>query len=97
VHIVFPSGATQTFHTCGKVPRVSEKIEYIGFVNGIPIVRRVLGNVQDLPEKKEDTYLIVSQLVADACLGRDDLLVPADLVRDEQGRVIGCRALARNR
>lgn len=39
---------------------------------------------------------IVSSVVAQAVAGtRDDVLVPDDLVRDEQGRVIGARALAR--
>lgn len=38
---------------------------------------------------------IVSSLVAQAARGRSDLLVPDDTVRDADGRIIGCRSLAR--
>lgn len=44
---------------------------------------------------RRQTLLIVSRLVAEACPERDDLVVPDDTVRDDAGRIIGCRALAR--
>lgn len=40
-------------------------------------------------------YYIVSQLVKSALPDREDLLVPAEVVRDEQGHIIGCRSLGR--
>jgi len=43
----------------------------------------------------ETVYYIVSQLVKSACPGRDDLLVPAEVVRDNSGNIIGCRSLGR--
>ena len=61
----------------------------------IPVVRRDFGCVTGLPEPQHDTLLIVSQLVFDAQSGRTDLLVPHDMVRDSEGRIIGCRAFAR--
>lgn len=42
---------------------------------------------------KPTTYYIVSQLVKNALPHRADLLVPAEVQRDETGRVIGCRSL----
>jgi len=42
-----------------------------------------------------DVYYIVSQLVKSALPDRDDLLVPAEVVRDETGRIVGCRSLGR--
>jgi hypothetical protein len=38
---------------------------------------------------------IVSRVVAEAARDRDDLVVPDNVIRDDQGRVIACRALAR--
>lgn len=43
----------------------------------------------------EPVLFIVSRVVAEAAKDRDDLLIPDDVARDEEGRVIGCRALAR--
>lgn len=37
--------------------------------------------------------LIVSQLVKSACLERYDLVVPAEVVRDNEGKIIGCKSL----
>lgn len=51
-------------------------------------------DVKDLPSSKEETYYIVSVLVAQQRPGRDDLLVPYDLVRKD-GQIIGCKRLVR--
>jgi hypothetical protein len=40
-------------------------------------------------------YYIVSQLVKSALPSRNDLLVPAEVVRDASGNIIGCRSLGR--
>lgn len=54
------------------------------------------GEVEGLPEPQEGTIFIVSALVAQALRGvRDDLVIPDDTVRDEQGRIIGCKSFAR--
>ena len=47
-----------------------------------------------LPEEKEGVYIIVSKLTADAFPLRDDLLLVNEMVRDENGAIIGCRSLA---
>lgn len=61
----------------------------------IDIMEKSFNNVEGLPEPKENTLYIVSALVAGACKNRDDLVVPNDTVRDDQGRIIGCRSLAK--
>ncbi|NNG67530.1 hypothetical protein [Caldanaerobacter subterraneus] len=62
----------------------------------IPINKTEFGEVENLPEPEEGTYFIVSAIVAQAMSGkRSDLLIPDDAVRDEQGRIVGARALAR--
>ncbi|MGW2320089.1 hypothetical protein [Streptomyces sp. NPDC001680] len=61
----------------------------------VPVVRLRHGPVENLPAPATGTAYVVSRLVADACPDRDDLLVPAQLVRDADGLPIGCQALAR--
>ena len=61
----------------------------------IPIVKTIFGDVYNLPATVHGTRFIVSRPVAEALAGiRRDLLVPENLVRDEQGRIIGAGALA---
>ena len=43
--------------------------------------------------KTPSTYYIVSQLIKSALPKRVDLLVPAEVVRDDNGNIIGCRSL----
>ena len=61
----------------------------------IDIMKKSFNEVEGLPEPQENTYYIVSALVAGACKNRDDLVVPNDIVRDEKGNIIGCRSLAK--
>lgn len=79
----------------GTVARCYVERDTIGEINGIPLTQNRFGQVTGLPDPKEDTFYIVSALVANACKDRQDLVIPDDTVRDGQGRVIGCRALAR--
>lgn len=79
----------------GIVPRCSQSEQEIGTLDGIPITKQVFGEVVDLPKPKLDTYYVVSRLVAAACPNRQDLLIPGPLVRDDEGKVIGCKGLSR--
>lgn len=81
----------------GTVPRVRMEVRETGEVLGVPVVETVAAGVEGLPEPRPGVYYIVSRAVAAACPDRDDLLVPDDLVRDGEGRVIGARRLARIR
>ena len=62
-------------------------------VQGIPVTKTVFGEPEGLPEKVEGTYIIVSQLVKNALPQREDLLVPAEVVRDANGNILGCKSL----
>ncbi len=70
-----------------------------GYDNGwniyIDIMQKSFSEVEGLPEPQENTIYIVSALVAGAAKDRDDLVIPNDTVRDDQGRIIGCRSLAK--
>jgi len=59
-----------------------------------PIVRKRYGVVTGLPAQQDGVLIIVSQLVADACPERRDLIVPHDVIR-VQGQVVGCRGFSR--
>ena len=89
-----------TIEASGNVARCSQTINIVDTIDldnvAIPISSSSYGEVVDLPTPQDDTYYIVSRLVMSACPNRQDLLVPNDLVRDEAGRVIGCRSLANN-
>jgi hypothetical protein len=50
--------------------------------------------VANLPDPTQETVFLVSRVLA-AAVARDDLLFPADEVRDGNGRIVGCRTLAR--
>lgn len=76
------------------IARAEQKRVSIGDVNGIPVNKTEYGKVIDLPESAEDTIYIVSVLTAQAAKGRKDLYIVDDTVRDNAGRIIGCRALA---
>jgi len=85
---------TLTISPSGIIPRLSEVREDQGTINGFPIVKKSFGEIENLPEPKENTIYIVSALVAGA-VNRDDLVVPDGLVRNDKGQIIGCSGFAR--
>ena len=92
--ITFMGDEKNTIPTSGIVARVAVKREQVGTLNGLPIYRSVFGQVENLPDPKADTVYIVSAMVAQAVKGkRDDIYIVDDTVRDENGAIIGCRAL----
>ena len=64
----------------------------------VPVYRTVVGEITSLPAPDGLACLIVSRVVYDAAKasprGAADLYIPDDTIRDEQGRITGCRALA---
>ena len=62
-------------------------------VDDIPVSKSTYSEPNGLPEYELGTFYIVSQLVKSACTDREDLLVPAEVVRDTNGNIIGCRSL----
>ena len=81
------------------VARASQHDVLVDEINSIPVVKTEFGEVLGLPEPAEDTVFIVSRITVEvACargLNTDDLLITSGAVRDDQGRIVGCRALAR--
>lgn len=63
--------------------------------DGTQITKTNFGEAENLPYFREDTCYIVSQLVKNALPNRGDLFVPAEVVRDKTGNIIGCKSLGK--
>lgn len=81
--------------------RARQTSTIIDEVDGVPVVETSYGEVSGLPEPAEGVEYIVSIITVNAAKahGRTtkDLLITSDPVRDDKGRIIGCRAFARVR
>ena len=93
---------TVSIPASGQLARVSQVTEQLGVAEleladgtliTVPVSRNTYGQVDGLPEQDDETKYIVSALVKSACPNRIDLLVPNESVRDEAGRIVGCRSL----
>ena len=96
VTLVRPEG-TSTIPPSGMVARVAGTATITGWVEVgnlmVPITTQPFGEVTGLPGPQDGTAYIVSAMVADAVAGRADVLYPADQVRDDANRIVGCRGL----
>ena len=79
----------------GTVPRLEEHKTELAPLDGVPLCTIKMGVPQGLPAPQEGVYLVVSALVANhpSVSNRNDLLYPGPAVRDENGRIVGCRGL----
>ena len=82
--------------TSGTVARVVVEHREIGNHAGVPLLVGTYGEVSNLPDPEEGVIYVVSAAVRTALPERKDLGSPAHLVRDEEGRIIGCLALEIN-
>jgi len=94
-----PEGPVVTIPPSGQVARCTVDRVQVDTVTvdgiSVPVNQTRFGKVENLPEPQEGTIFIVSALTAQAVPEREDVFITDDAVRDEQGRIIGCRALAR--
>jgi hypothetical protein len=84
-----------TFPKSEAMIRLSQTVKPSDPIDGIPTTITKFGDPQGLPEFQPGTYYIVSQLVKSALPNRSDLLVPAEVARDQSGNIIGCKSLGR--
>lgn len=66
-----------------------------GMCEHVPLANKRYGDVTGLPEPKVQTLYIVSTLIQQACPERTDLVSPDGIIRDDSGRVIGCKGFYR--
>lgn len=93
VHSHNPSDPQFKIEPSGEVARVQDKYTIKGHVEGIPIYNVTYGDVEGLPEPQDGVFYIVSGQTKAAVPEREDVLSPGELIRDENGRPIGCRGL----
>ena len=91
-----------TIEPSGNVARVTQTTEQLATVvtiDGvvIPVTQNTYGELVNLPEEKEGVSFIVSAMVASAGekLGRKDLFIPNETVRNDKGQIIGCKSLGK--
>lgn len=77
----------------GIVARCAEITAPAGEIEGVPIVTRCYGAVENLPSVRPYVWYIVSHMCRVACPERFDLVSPGDLTRDDKGRITGCTNL----
>lgn len=76
----------------GTVARVSVVEKEQRPVSGIPVVKTTYGEVENLPAPEAATIYIVSGMV-EAQVDRPDVYAPGPLLRDDEGKPIGCKGL----
>ena len=88
--IIEPSG------TLARVSVRTERTETLDF-DGVKLAtsKSVYGEVEGLPEETDGVAYVVSSLVAQRVPERNDVFIPNESVRDEKGRIIGCKSLGR--
>ena len=94
LNIVQADGSVYTLPPSGQVARVATTRTVVNLVDDIEIYETQFGEVEGLPERNGQNLFIVSALVAQRA-NRADVYSPGELVRDGDGKVIGCRGLTR--
>lgn len=93
-----PDGPVVTIPPSGQVARCASSRVQVDVVTvdgvAIPVNRTQFGEVTGLPDPQPNTIFVVSALVAQAVPNQADVFIVDDTVRDEQGRIIGAKALA---
>lgn len=84
-----------TIEPSGSIARAAQTRERVSEVNGIVVNQCSYGAVTGLSDPQPETIYLVSALTAQACRDRNDVFITDDAVRDDFGRIIGCRAIAR--
>ena len=93
IGILNVDGIVQTIPASGMVCRLTTSTVLVEVMDGLRITKTVFGKPEGLPEEKAGTSYLVSQLVKNALPGRSDLLVPAEVLRDKDGKILYCQSL----
>ena len=94
INFYTPNGIN-TINPSGVIARAGTISTPNGVINDIPVVSIAYGNIEGLPAPEPDTIYVVSSIVASAVKGRDDVFVPNDFIRDDNGNIIGARNLGK--
>lgn len=80
----------------GIVSRVNEKTSASKWwlSHAIRLNKISFSEIENLPPVMDTVIYVVSRIVAQRVSNRHDILCPGELIRDEQGNIIGCKGLA---
>ena len=96
---VVSGGKVKKYDRDGTVARVTETTTLAFSIDDCDINDVVFGDVIGLPAPVKGVWFIVSAMVKEAVKksgsGRNDCVSPGNLIRDENGEVIGCKGFAR--
>lgn len=85
----------KTITASGTIARLKTETITTGYLDDIPVTKTVFGKVENLPSPQENTVFIVSSLIAQAVPERTDIFIPNESVRNDKGRIVGCRSLGK--
>lgn len=77
----------------GDFVRATQTQNKVKEIDNINFYETVYGKVEGLPKSQEGTIYIVSLITKMACPERDDLVTPGNLIRNEEGAIVGCEGL----
>ena len=77
----------------GDFVRATQTQNKVKEIDNINFYETVYGKVEGLPKPQEGTIYIVSLITKMACPERDDLVTPGNLIRNEEGAIVGCEGL----
>jgi len=80
-------------HPEGEPARVKKIVEQVDYLGAIPLSEARFGKIKNLPPPSPNVIYIVSKMVFEAAKDRSDLYYPAEKIRDNKGRVLGCKSL----
>ncbi len=98
IHII--NGIAVTIPVSGHTAHVKEDVKAVGWLEigtaNIPLIAKRYGEIEGLPPREPGTVFITSTIVAIAAweAGRDDVVAPGELARDQSGKPVGCMNLA---
>lgn len=98
VTFVSEDGNRYAVEPSGMLARVSSEIKTLEMIEidggfKIPHTKTVFGEVEGLPAPEAGVIYIVSSLVAGLVPDRDDVMIPNESLRDDKGRITGCKSL----
>ena len=93
INVMGVGGDVISIPASGMVARLKTGTEVIGEVEGIRLSKTVFGEPEGLPEPEDGTLYLVSQLIKNALPGRSDLGVPAEIVRDSEGKILYAQSI----
>lgn len=89
-HDIYEVTTHTLFKRSDSIARCNTVKDQYSMLNDIPMYSVSYGEVTGLPKAKDEVFYIVSMLVKQALPSRSDLVCPGDLVRDVEGKPIGC-------